>query len=129
VSNLSLACAIGEAVAASRMAEAESSISAMEELMEVESAMLQIRPRAKHLTYQADLFYITGVARAWVAKQRGATGDVLREERRRSLTDAVASMERALELGPPYGHIEDPEMTREGIKKRLHEWRLELQEI
>lgn len=120
---------IRHAVAASNMAEAESSISAMEDQMEVESAMLQIRPRAKHLTYQADLFYITGVARAWVAEQRGATGDVLREERRRSLTDAVASMERALELGPPYGHIEDPEMTREGIEERLHEWRLELQEI
>jgi hypothetical protein len=36
----------------------------MENQRDVESAMIQIRPRAKHFTYQADLLYMTGLARA-----------------------------------------------------------------
>ncbi len=120
---------IGHAVTASSLAAAEASISAMEGQLEVESAMIQIRPRAKHFTYQADLLYMTGLAKAWVAEERGATGEGLREERLQSLADAVASMERALELGPPYGHPEDAEMSPDDIEERLIEWRLEMQEI
>ena len=64
----------------------------------------------------------------WVGEQLGTTSEPLREERRRSLTAAIASMDRALELGPPYGHLEDPEMSRKVIEERLLEWRLELHE-
>ena len=119
---------IGHAVAASSPTAAKAAILAMEDQLEVEAVMIRIRPRSKHLTYQADLLYMIGVARMWVAEQRGTTSELLREERRRSLAEAIASMERALELGPPYGHLEDPEMSREDAEERLFEWRLELQE-
>lgn len=120
---------IGHAVAAPSLTAAKVAISAMEEQLEVESTMIRIRPRSRHHTYQADLLYMIGVARMWVAAQLGTTSDLLREEKRRSLAEAIASMERALELGPPYGHLEDPEMSRKDIEERLFEWHLELQEI
>jgi hypothetical protein len=119
---------IGHFIAASNPTATNAAILAMEDQMEVESAMIRIRPRSKHLTYQADLFYMIGVARMWAGEQRGTASDLLREEKRPSLVDAIASMERALELGPPYGHLEDPEMSSEDIELRMSEWRLELQE-
>ena len=91
--------------------------------------MISIRPRSKQYTYQADLLYMTGLTKVWVAEQLGTTSDLLRDERRQSLAGAIASLERALELGPPYGHVEDPEMSRENIEGRLLEWGLELQKI
>ena len=118
---------IAYAVAASTPTEAEAAISAMEAQLEVERAMIQIRPRSKHYTYQADLLYMIGVATLEVAEQLGTTSDSLREERRRSLAQAIGSLERALELGPPYGHAEDPKQGREDVEDRLREWRLELQ--
>ena len=118
---------IAYAVAASTPTEAEAAISAMEAQLEVERAMIQIRPRSRHYTYQADLLYMIGVATLEVAEQLGTTSDSLREERRRSLAQAIGSLERALELGPPYGHAEDPKADREDVEDRLREWRLELQ--
>jgi hypothetical protein len=120
---------IGHVAAASSPIAASAAILAMEDQLEVESAMISIRPRSKHYTYQADLLYMTGLTKVWVAEQLGATSDLLREERRQSLARAIASLERALELGPPYGHVEDPKMSRENIEGRLLEWGLELQEI
>jgi hypothetical protein len=120
---------IGHVVAASSPTAAEAAILAMEDQLEVESTMIRIRPRSKHHTYQADLLYMIGLARVWVAEQLGTTSDLLHEERRRSLAEAIASLERALELGPPYGHAEDPKMSRKNIEERLLEWHLELQEI
>jgi hypothetical protein len=75
------------------------------------------------------LLYTNSLARVWVADQLGTTSDLLREERSRSLAEAIASLERALEIGPPYGHAEDPEMSRNNVEGRLLEWRLELQQI
>ena len=60
---------------------------------------------------------------------RGTTSDLLREERRRLLAEAITSLERALEVGPPYGHYEDQKMSRGDIELRLTEWRLELEQI
>jgi len=119
---------IGHFIAASNPTATNAAILAMEDQMEVESAMIRIRSRSKHLTYQADLFYMMGVARMWTGERRGTASDLLREGKRRSLVDAIASMERALELGPPYGHLEDSDMSREDIELRMSEWRLELQE-
>ena len=59
----------------------------------------------------------------------GTASDLMREERRRPLAEAIASLERALKFGPPYGHAEDPEMSRKNIEERLLEWHIELQEI
>ena len=70
-----------------------------------------------------------GVVLAVLSRSEILTSDLLREERRRSLAKAIASLERALELGPPYGHAEDPKMSRKNIEERLLEWHLELQEI
>ena len=119
---------IGHVAAASTPTAAEAAILAMEDQLEVESTMIRIRPRSKHHTYQADLLYMIGLARVWVAEQLGTTSDLLHEERRRSLAEAIASLERALELGPPYGHLEDPKLSRRDIEERLVEWHLELQE-
>jgi hypothetical protein len=120
---------IGHAITASSVTAAEAAILAMEDQLEIESAMISIRPRSKHYTYQADLLYTNSLARVWVADQLGTTSDLLREERSRSLAEAIASLERALEIGPPYGHAEDPEMSRTNVEGRLLEWRLELQQI
>jgi hypothetical protein len=120
---------IGHVAAASSPIAAGAAILAMEDQLEVESAMISIRPRSKHYTYQADLLYTNSLARVWVAEQLGTTSDLLREERSRSLAEAIASLERALEIGPPYGHAEDPEMSRNNVEGRLLEWRLELQQI
>ena len=120
---------IGHVVAASSPAEAGVAILAMEDRLEVESAMIRIRPRSKHYTYQADLLYMIGSTRLSVAEQSGTTSDLLRAERRRLLAEAIVSLERALELGPPYGHVEDPEMSRKDVEARLLEWPLEFQEI
>ena len=102
-------------------------ILAMEDQLEVESAMIRIRPRSKHYTYQADLLHWIGSTKLSIAEQHGTASDLVREERRRSLAEAIASLDRALELGPPYGHAEDPEMSRKDIEGRLFEWRLALQ--
>lgn len=119
---------IGHVVEASSPTAAAQAISALEDQLEIESAMIRIRPRAKHYSYRADLLYMIGTARMWIAQQTGMTSDSLRSERRRSLAEAIASLERALELGPPYGHAEDPEMSRTDIETRLSEWRFELEE-
>ncbi len=119
---------IGHFAAASNPTEAKAAILAMEDQLEVESAMIRIRPRSKHHTYQADLLYMIGFARMRVAERLGTTSDLLREERRRSLAEAIASLERTLELGPPYGHLEDPDMSLKDVEERLLEWHLELQE-
>ena len=120
---------IGHVAAASTPTAAGAAILAMEDQLEVESAMIGIRPRSKHYTYQADLLYMTGLTRVRVAERLGSTSDLLREERRRSLAKAIESLDRALELGPPFGHAEDPEMSRKNIEERLLKWHLELQEI
>jgi hypothetical protein len=120
---------IGQAIAASSPTAAKAAILALEDRLEIERTMIRIRPRSKHYTYQADLLYIKGLARVWIAEQLGTTSELLREERRQSLAEAIASLERALEVGPPYGHDEDPKMGREGLELRLSEWRLELQAI
>jgi hypothetical protein len=99
----------------------------MEDQLEVESAMIRIRPRSKHYTYQADLLHTIGSTKLLIAEQHGTASDLVREERRRSLAEAISSLDRALELGPPYGHAEDPEMSHEEIEGRLFEWRLALQ--
>ncbi len=120
---------LGHALEASTPGAAQAAISAMEAQLEVETAMIRIRPRAKHYTYRADLLYIIGTARVWLAGQLGTTDERLREEKRRSLAEAIGSMERALELGPPYSHVENRKMSRKEVEERLVEWRLELQQI
>ena len=120
---------IGHVAAASSPTATRAAILAMEEQLEVESAMIEIRPRSKHYAYRADLLYMTGLTRVRVAERLGAASELLRDERRRSLAKAIASLERALELGPPYGHAEDPTKSRKNIEESLLEWHLELQEI
>ena len=86
-------------------------------------------PIIEHFTYQADLLYTISLATVWIAEQQGTSNELLRDERRRLLAEAIASLERALELGPPYGHPEDRDMSLEDVELHLVEWRLELQEI
>jgi hypothetical protein len=119
---------IGHVVEATAPSDAEAALVELEERLEVERAMIRIRPRSKHYTYQADLLYMISVARAWIAARLGTDDETLREERRRLLTEAIGSLESALELGPPYGHPEDRDLSREDIDLRLLEWRLELQQ-
>lgn len=120
---------IGQIVSVTGPSAAEAALADLEDRLEVERAMIRIRPRSRHYTYQADLLYMISVARLWIAAQLGTGDELLRQERRRLLAEAIGSLERALELGPPYGHPEDRKMNREGIELRLREWRLELQQI
>jgi hypothetical protein len=120
---------IGHFLAISSPTTATEAIVALEDRLEIERTMIRIRPRSKHYTYQADLLYMISLASVWIAEQPGANNERLREERRRLLAEAIASLERALELGPPYGHLEALDMSFEDIEQRLVDWRLELQEI
>ena len=120
---------IAHTLAAASSDEVGAAILAMEDQLEVERAMIQVRPRSKHYTYQADLLYLSSLARMTVTRQLGTTSDPLDENRRRSLAEAIASLERALEIGPPYGHPEDPTMSLEDVELRLAEWRIGLDEI
>jgi hypothetical protein len=120
---------IGHVFAKSSPTEAKVALVALEDRLGIERTMIQIRPRSKHYTYQADLLYRISLARMWIAEQPGTSNELLREERRRLLAEAIASLERALELGSPYGHPEDRDMSLEDIELRLVEWRLELKEI
>jgi hypothetical protein len=120
---------IGHVMSLTSRSEAKAVLPVLEERLEVERTMTRIRPRSKHYTYEADLAYMLSVARAWLAGKPGAASETLAAERRRLLSEAVASLERALELGPPYGHPEDPGMGRRDVELRLQEWRQELQEL
>jgi hypothetical protein len=117
---------IRHAVQASGTTAAAATLLAMESQLEIERTMIRIRPRSKHYTYQADLLYTMGNTRARTAEKAGAPREPLRGERRRYLAEAIASLESALEVGPPYGHAEDPELGRDDVEERLRAWRLEL---
>ncbi|MCZ6869237.1 MAG: hypothetical protein O7G84_07040 [Gammaproteobacteria bacterium] len=120
---------ISHVFAESSPTAAKAALVALEDRLGIERKMIRIRPRSKHYTYQADLLYMISLARVRIAEQPGTSNELLREERRRLLAEAIASLERALELGPPYGHHEDRDMSLKDIELRLVDWRLELQMI
>jgi hypothetical protein len=105
--------------------KAQQALAAIDQQLAIEQKMIDVRPRAWHYTYVADLLYVRSRTRRLVIE--GTDGRTLGEEDRRDLREACAALENSLNFPPPYGFFAGREMSREDIQEALAQLRWELE--
>jgi len=109
-------------------AQMEASLSAIERQMEIEEAMIGIRPRAQHYTYLAELVYSKSVLDIRLNLLAGMTPQQAVRDHADNLERSIALMQRALALPTPYEHPERRGWSREDFESELAEWKQMLAE-
>ena len=107
-----------------RQSELARAVAAADRQLEIERRMLEIRPRAKHYAYLAQLTYWRSLAQKALASNKDPAS-VLEERRSAELQHAIAAQEKALEYPGPYSHREAKSLTREAMEQIIAKWRRE----
>jgi len=95
----------------------------------IEQKLIDLRPQATYCTYYAQLLYLRATLRNRQVEPLPATnfGALLLVQE--DLQGAQQKLEMALALPPPYGHREQPELSRQDVTKLLEAIRSELNQI
>jgi hypothetical protein len=110
--------------------EARLAIAGIDKQLEIERRMIEIRPRALHFTYVADLVYLKSLtANRLIYLADPATDAEARSRHRRALATVIDSLEKALASSGPFAHRKNPDMRREDVESLLAIRRRELDEI
>jgi hypothetical protein len=113
------------------VAEGHIAIAAAERQLAVERQMIDIRPRALHFSYLADLIYIKSYAEkelvaGFEIQPNSDANDLLEQEHKQNVRQAIEALEQALRSPGPYGHRENPNLQRSDIEEKLALWRKEV---
>ena len=92
---------------------------------------IYIRPRALHFSYLADLIYIKSYAEkelvaGFEIQPNSDANDLLEQEHKQNVRQAIEALEQALRSPGPYGHRENPNLQRSDIEEKLALWRKEV---
>jgi hypothetical protein len=110
--------------------EARLAIVGINKQLEIERRMIEIRPRALHFTYVADLVYLKSLtANRLIYRADPATDAEARSRHRRAVAKAIDSLEKAMVSSGPFGHRRSPDMRREDAESLLASRRRELDEL
>jgi hypothetical protein len=110
--------------------EARLANAGIDKQLEIERRMIEIRPRALHFTYVADLVYLKSLtANRLIYLADPATDAEARSRHRRALATVIDSLEKALASSGPFAHRKNPDMRREDVESLLAIRRRELDEI
>ena len=110
--------------------EATLAIAGIEKQLDIERQMIEIRPRALHFTYVADLIYMKSLTtnRLILGTDR-ASGAEAQARHRRAVSEAIDALEKALVSPGPFGHRRNPDMQREDVESLLTSHRREIDTI
>ena len=118
-------------VSANRMDSSLTSVllAEIEYRLPIEQKLIELRPQAAYCTYYAQLLYLRASLRNRQLEQFPATsfGALLLVQE--DLQGARKKLEMALALPPPYGHREQPELSRQDVEDLLEIIRGELNQI
>lgn len=110
--------------------EAKLAIVGINKQLEIERRMIEIRPRALHFTFVADLVYLKSLTtNRLIYRADPATDAEARSRHRLALATAIDSLEKALATSGPFGHRKNPELRREEVESLLARRRQEIDEI
>lgn len=100
-------------------------IDQLEQQLELESEMIEIRPQAKHYVYAAELIYAISLTKNEIDLGQGQTVDP-DSAHGRAIRETIVTLEQALELPGPFKHPERSEADREQVETMLTERRREV---
>jgi len=107
--------------------QGEKSIQALDRQIRLEEHMQKLSPKAKHLTYHADLTYLRSHVATKIADQQGKLDTASMREHRRLLQLAISNMQLAIsDHAEPFNHREDMHLSRERAESRVQQWQQEL---
>jgi hypothetical protein len=110
--------------------EAKLAIVGINKQLEIERRMIEIRPRALHFTFLADLVYLKSLTmNRLIYLADPATDAEARSRHRRALETAIDSLEKALAISGPFGHRKNTELEREDVESLLASRRQEIDEL
>jgi hypothetical protein len=107
--------------------QGKKTIQALDRQIRLEEHMQKLSPKAKHLTYLADLTYHRSHVAAKIADQQGKLDTASVREHRRLLQLAISNMQLAIsDHAEPFNHREDMYLSRERAESRIQQWQQEL---
>jgi len=104
----------------------------LDQQIEFEKRMVDLRPRAAHLTYMSEMRFLR--TRTLIKRNAGRATAAELTEYASQVELSIASMKRSLDLPPPYEHREfilrySRPMTRNDIETKISEMQQQLQLI
>lgn len=107
--------------------QAKAAIAAMENQLQIERKMIEIRPLAKHYAYLAELTYAKSrtESKLTLDLEPARFADVS-DKHRHEVLKAIAALQQALAHRGPYGHPEHQNLDRKWIEDTLLRWKLEI---
>jgi len=106
-------------------AAATDALAAIERQVLLEQRMLAIQSRAKHYAYIGELKYYRSRLEHEVLRGRQRYRDVAAAQVQQ-VREAIAALDHALALPPPYQHREQPTLTWDALQQAANRWSLEV---